>query len=95
MSSACNKLRRSADTAVLLTTDCGTASGWGYVVTDGNYEDLAVSMVRYDGAVGRYIFGHEIGHNLGLDHDKYRPKAGSQTCPNISLWYATFQLKSQ
>ena len=72
-----NNLRRSADTAVLLTTDCGTASGWGYVVTDGNYEDLAVSMVRYDYAVEKYIFGHEIGHNLGLDHDKYQPKAGS------------------
>merc|ERR1712109_222343 len=71
-----NNLRRSADTAVLLTTDCGTASGWGYVVTDGNYKYRAVSMVRYDYAVENYIFGHEIGHNLGLDHDKYQPKAG-------------------
>ena len=28
-------------------------------------------MTKLSCALGRYTFGHELGHNMGLDHDKY------------------------
>merc|ERR1712223_2310966 len=78
-----NNLRRSADIATLLVTDAGPASGWGYVFGDGDYEHKAVTMVQYDYALELYIFGHEVGHTMGLNHDKYdtAKKGGSSLTP--------------
>merc|ERR1712037_11063 len=76
-----NNLRRSADAAVLLMKDIPDMCGWGYVIRDGNYDHLAVSMMRYDCAEGGYTLGHELGHNLGLNHDKYESSLGSPWTP--------------
>jgi len=78
-----NNLRRSADIATLLVTDASPASGWGYVFGDGDYEQKAVTMVQYDYALNYYIFGHEVGHTMGLSHDKYdtAKKGGSPLTP--------------
>merc|ERR1712156_642849 len=78
-----NNLRRSADIATLLVTDASPASGWGYVVGDGDYDHRAVTIVQYDHALSYYIFGHEVGHTMGLDHDKYdtAKKGGSSLTP--------------
>merc|ERR1711962_92353 len=78
-----NNLRRSADIATLLVTDASPASGWGYVFGDGDYDHKAVTMVQYDYALDYYIFGHEVGHTMGLSHDKYdtAKKGGSPLTP--------------
>lgn len=78
-----NNLRRSADIATLLVTDASPASGWGYVFGDGDYDHKAVTMVQYDYALDYYIFGHEVGHTMGLSHDKYdtAQKGGSPLTP--------------
>merc|ERR1711936_367278 len=36
-----------------------------------NYNDWMVSLTELSCAPGGYTFGHELGHNMGLDHDKY------------------------
>jgi len=59
------KLRNSADAAVLLVRDhkyCGAA--WRNTVKNGR----TVSMVKKSCALGYYSFGREIGHNFGLHH---------------------------
>merc|ERR1719510_896641 len=57
-----NGLRGSADAV------CGIAA----LLPDGaNYGRGMVSMTDLSCALGGYTFGHELGHNMGLDHDKY------------------------
>merc|ERR1712107_647544 len=50
-----NSLRGSADAAVLIVKDAQGVCGVGYKLRDAS----------------NYTFGHELGHNMGLDHDKY------------------------
>ena len=66
MKSSIADLRGSADAAVLLVTNypvCGLA--W----FDGIHDGRTFSVVKKDCAVGKYSFGHEVGHNIGLDHN--------------------------
>jgi len=42
--------------------------GVGFV--NGIYGDSSISVVQKSCAVGYYSFGHEIGHNIGLHHNK-------------------------
>ena len=44
--------------------------------------DLMFNIVRYSCATGYYTFGHEIGHNLGCNHDRGSIPAPAET-PDI------------
>merc|ERR1719150_2906746 len=66
-----NNLRGSADAAVLIVKNAGVC-GIAWVLTDtSDYARKMTSMTKLSCALGRYTFGHELGHNMGLDHDKY------------------------
>jgi len=55
-----------ADIVVLLIDDyqyCGM--GW-----IGPYKEVMFSVTAQDCATGEYVFGHEIGHNMGCLHDR-------------------------
>ena len=67
MKSSADALRNTADSAALLSVDfnsCGVAylntisSGW------------TISICQKSCALGYFSFGHELGHNLGLMHNK-------------------------
>merc|ERR1719479_279791 len=66
-----NNLRGSADAAVLIVKNAGVC-GIAWVLADtSDYAKKMTSMTKLSCALGRYTFGHELGHNMGLDHDKY------------------------
>ena len=70
MKGTSDALRGSADTAVLLVnyfSYCGIA----YFNTLGSGN--TVSVTRKSCALGYYSFGHEIGHNIGLHHNREAP----------------------
>jgi len=60
----------AADT-VSLITETGDACGLGYFMStvSNSFESSAYSVVRRSCATGNYSFGHELGHNMGADHD--------------------------
>ena len=67
MKESVSALRNSADAAVLLSVDfnsCGVA----YLNTIGSAN--TISIVQKSCALGYYSFGHEVGHNMGLHHNK-------------------------
>ena len=82
-----NNLRRSADAAVLLVKDASPMCGWGAVISDGDYANKMVSLTQLSCAEAGYTFGHELGHNMGLQHDKYSPRAGSGIVTPYSQGY--------
>jgi hypothetical protein len=59
-----------ADT-VSLILQTGDFCGLGYFMATVNnsFENSAYSVVDYDCTTGYYSFGHELGHNMGADHD--------------------------
>ncbi len=62
-----NALRRSADIALLMTTDgdsCGLA--WLNVISQGR----TIGVVALGCATGYFSTGHEIGHMFGCYHNK-------------------------
>ena len=64
-----------ADVVVMLTTHSDYC-GYGYV---GPSAGSAYSVVHSGCATGHYSFAHEIGHNMGLDHDPLNASPGVAT----------------
>ena len=59
-----------ADTVSLIvqTADyCGL--GYFMATVNNSFENSAYSVVDYECSTGYYSFGHELGHNMGADHD--------------------------
>ncbi|MCB5179813.1 InlB B-repeat-containing protein [Streptomyces antimicrobicus] len=63
--------RYGVDLVTVVNSVPGQSSGQGSLPVRGNFdESLAFSVVDYDSLTGWYNLGHEIGHNLGLFHDR-------------------------
>lgn len=61
-----------ADHVVLLVDEVTSAAGIGYVMTSGDgpwFAEWAFSVVAREYATGAYTFAHELGHNMGSEHD--------------------------
>jgi len=68
--------RNTADAAVLFSKDCPSTTcfcGVGYCCGPPN-GDWTFSVTRKSCALGKYTFGHELGHNLGCDHNREEDK---------------------
>lgn len=59
--------------AVALVVDRSDVCGIGYMMSDQSY---AFSVTSLDCATGYYSFGHELGHNMGLEHDRANATGG-------------------
>jgi hypothetical protein len=61
----------AADNVVMIVEDGSTACGLGYFMSSvGNFfEPNAYAVVARSCATGYFSFGHELGHNMGADHD--------------------------
>ena len=63
----------AADEVVLLIEDftaCGLA--WLMMEVSPDFETYAFAVVNQSCATGNYSFGHELGHNMGAQHDWYQ-----------------------
>jgi len=88
-----DELRNSADAATLLVKkfdSCGVAKPATFKT--GN----TVSVTMKSCAVGRFSFGHEIGHNFGCDHDAgngpnpyYSYGLGKHICMKVDGYWCT------
>lgn len=77
----------AADEVVLLVNDpqyCGLA--WLMQTVSTSFEDYAFAVVNWQCATGYYSFGHELGHNMGAQHDHYAVTKYSQS--SGAYWYA-------
>ena len=62
-----------ADTVVLMVENGNGFCGVAYLMNSPttNFASRAFSVVARTCATGYYTFGHELGHNMGLNHDWY------------------------
>ena len=67
MRNTVTRLRHSADAAVLLVKDLKNSCGIAFLnqISTG----YTLSVVQKSCALGYYSFGHELGHNMGLNHN--------------------------
>lgn len=66
---------------VLLIINSELYCGLGYLQNapaDADFEDDAFAVVRRGCVTGNYSFGHELGHNMGLQHDWYSTAVGQE-----------------
>merc|ERR1719343_1833171 len=61
-------------------TGSGRYCGLGYV---GPSKNWMYTLTAQNCATGYYTFGHEIGHNLGLRHDR----GADNACNSAQSWY--------
>jgi hypothetical protein len=61
-----------ADIVCLFTEAMASYAGLGYVMSPprAGFADYAFSVVRRMYAHGQFVFAHEVGHNLGCQHDR-------------------------
>lgn len=59
--------------AVVLLVDIGSGCGQAYISSTA---DNAFAVVQWTCATGNYSFGHELGHNMGLKHERTTTGAG-------------------
>merc|ERR1712002_1428964 len=88
-----DELRNSADAATLLVKkfdSCGVAKPATFKT------GKTVSVTMKSCAVGRFSFGHEIGHNFGCDHDAgngpnpyYSYGLGKHICMKVDGYWCT------
>ena len=81
----------SADVVTLLTTDAN-ACGIGYLMdsssVNSSFASFAFNVVNWTCANANLSLAHEIGHNMGLEHD--RPNAGG-TPPSFPYAYGYYK----
>ena len=80
----------AADEVVLLIEDftaCGLA--WLMMEVSPDFETYAFAVVNQSCATGNYSFGHELGHNMGAQHDwyEYLQSAGLAPAYHYSFGY--------
>ena len=61
----------AADLVCMLKYNDPSWCGWANTMTTVSdaFEDNAFSVVSYNCATGNFSFGHELGHNMGAQHD--------------------------
>ncbi len=72
----------AADEVVLLIEDytaCGLA--WLMAEVNQDFETFAFAVVNWHCATGNYSLGHELGHNMGAQHDWYQYLLSYSTPP--------------
>jgi len=68
----------AADMVSLFIEDPNSSvCGLGFIMTTESnfFERFAFNVVRQDCATGNFTFGHELGHNMGLKHDRTNDNA--------------------
>jgi hypothetical protein len=66
-----------ADLVALIIEGNGSLCGLGYIMTSlsASFEANAFSVSARNCATGNYTFSHEMGHNMGLQHDRINQPA--------------------
>src|SRR4051794_7732615 len=68
----------AADTVSLITETLDACGLGSFMSTVSNsFESRAYSVVKRSCATGNYSFGHELGHNMGADHDAANAGGGT------------------
>jgi hypothetical protein len=73
-----------ADAVVLLALSGGNGCGVAYMMStapSSNFAPYAFGVVANGCAVGNLSFPHELGHNFGLDHDRFVSPTGNPAYP--------------
>jgi hypothetical protein len=81
---------KAADIVSLLIENDGGSCGLGYIMSTValDFENRAFNVVDVDCAVNNYTFAHELGHNMGAQHDAYEvASSGSLNKPAYPYGY--------
>lgn len=72
------------DVAMITLNGTGGICGIGWLMTGSvraNFESSAFNVTRWSCAVGNLSFPHELGHNFGLEHDRFVSPSGNPAYP--------------
>ena len=69
---------------------CGIAFGLFYRGYGPDYSHLAFGLTDYRCEIGDYTFAHELGHNMGLQHDRFTESGRNPE----NGWRATQSIKN-